>query len=243
MNSRLPANLQSTVALLSGLSLLIAATATIISIPEPVEAVSFQEPNRKPPRGTLGGGSRSGSTVIASLLPRNGYGVTNLARPTFVVYLAPGAVSGRTATFYLRDTETAEQYEATIPLMGESGIVAFQLPETFQDLAIERPYQWFLALKATGEGRPRAATTFVRGTIERLPASPEAANELMLSLDAAISASQEGRWYDAVATLAALRQARPESLEISTHWKEFLQSVELDDFVDAPTTQLLAQPQ
>lgn len=240
MDSKSRASLPAPVAILGGLSLLSATAAAMVIVADPVTAVSFREPNREPPT-TKAGGTRGG--LVATLVPPgNRYGVTNQARPTFVVHLSPGAMSGRTATLYLIDIETDERQEATIPLAGRSGIIAFELPGTFQDLAVERPYQWFLALEATGNAKRSTPPKFDGGTIERIPASPESASGLTLSLEAAISASEEGRWYDAVATWAALRQAQPEDLEIGGHWREFLQSVKLGDYVEAPATHLSAQP-
>lgn len=232
---------QGATATLSGFALSAAAAAAIIAI-EPVVAVSFREPDRKPPRGTLGGGSRTGATIIASLVPYSGYGLTNQARPTFMVYLAPGAVAGREAIFYLQEAGEAARFQATISLPERPGVIAFELPEVLQDLEIERPYHWFLVLKNAGDCRMSARTPFARGTIERM-AAPAASEALPLSLEAAIAASQEGRWYDAAAMLAALRQAQPEDLELSKHWQEFLQSAQLGDFAAFPPTRVSAQPQ
>ena len=243
MNSQPQVTWRSAAANLSGLALLAAASTAAIIAVEPVTAVSFREPERESPK-TEGGGVRSGSAIAALVPPSSGSGLTNQARPIFLVYLAPEASQGKEAVFFLQDAKRDVLFEATIPLEGQSGVVAFQLPEAFQDLEVERPYDWFLALtKTEDDSKLGVGTPFVRGKIERLPAAPAEAGELTLSLEAAIAASQGGRWYDAAAILAALRQAQPEDPEIEGHWQEFLQSVELGHVAGAPSVRLSAQPE
>jgi len=56
----------------------------------------------------------------------------------------------------------------------------------------------------------------VFGWIDRVEPSPELAQQLdgASEVDRAILYAEHGMWYDAVATLAALRRSRPEDTEI-----------------------------
>lgn len=218
-------------AVLSGVTVL--ALATLL---QSAGAVKFEEPNRELPVGTVGGGSRSGGRdAISPLLPSSGFGTTQQARPTFWIYTSSPLAADTVATFYLRDSLGGAQYEAVVPLSHQAGIVSFSLPEELQDLEVARPYHWFLVLGRAGDSRqPGVGTPFARGTIERVAGATGAADSLEISLAAAIAASQEGRWYDAVTILATLRRDGPNDLEVGARWKEFLQSAQLDWLADSP---------
>ncbi len=207
-----------------------------LMLARPAGAIKFEEPDRRPPKSTVGGGTRGGSSRLAvlPLLPQSGFGITNQARPTFLVYTPTPVETDTVATFYIEDLASGDRHEARVSLSPVAGIASFDLPAPLPDLETNRSYRWLLVLRPVDSTQPRVADPFALGTIERVSAPAASPRGLSVSLAAAIEASQTGRWYDAAAILARLRQQQPADSVLAERWEEFLQSVRLEWLAEAP---------
>jgi hypothetical protein len=180
------------------------------------------------------------STVaMLGLMPQNFYGTTISGHPTILVYLP--ASEAQEAVFSLKDEDRNLRYYVTVPISGEGGVYAFQLPTHTPALEVDTNYQWFVALKQEGSLTP--GSPFVDGWIKRIEASPELSESLTASMAQADVLAQArvlgaaGVWYDTVASLATLRQQQPNSEAIAGHWSELLTSVGLQEIATAPLVQ------
>lgn len=210
-------------------------------------AVTFRPPASESPRQTTGGASRSGQLCgqassplnsaeesVTPLLPKTNVGMTQQEHPTILVYLPQ--TGEKEALFSIKDTGKRLHYQMSIPISGEAGVVAIQLPEDAPALEIGKNYQWFFALKCGGKLHP--SNPLVSGWIERIQPDVESASNPVANpddlLQEAIHLGYSGVWYDSAATLARLRVMEPENPEVTTHWQELLDSVGLQPLVMMP---------
>ncbi|WP_392533745.1 DUF928 domain-containing protein [Nostoc sp. C117] len=197
------------------------------------------------PQQASGGASRTGtyylnpSTVAAKgpaaligLMPQNYYGTTLSERPTVMVYLP--ASNAEEAVFSIKDEAGNMYHQMTIPVAGKSGIIAVKLPANAPALAVNKNYQWFLALKVDGQLSP--STPYIDGWIQRIQPSSELLRAMQQqdTLKQAEALGKNGVWYDCVATLAALHMSQPNNLTIVKQWEELLSSVSLKEIVTVP---------
>lgn len=205
-------------------------------------AVTFTPPANESPRQTTGGASRSGQLcgqltsadvstqeTVTPLLPNSNSGMTRLERPTILIYVPE--TGEKEALFSIKDEDNKLHYQMKVPISGEAGVVAIQLPKDAPALEVGKNYQWFFALKCGGQLHP--SNPIVGGWIQRESASDLAANSED-SLQEAIALGNSGVWYDTAATFARLRMMQPEDSEISTHWQELLASVGLETLATKP---------
>jgi Domain of Unknown Function (DUF928) len=209
-------------------------------------AVTFTPPASESPRQTTGGASRSGQLcgqvsspftsteeTVTPLLPNSHSGMTQLERPTILVYLPE--TGEKEALFSIKDEGKQLHYQMNVPISGAAGLVAIQLPEEAPALEVGKNYQWFFALKCGGKLHP--SNPLVSGWIQRAPSNgenPHVSTNPDDLLQKAIVLGNSGIWYDTVATLAHLRTMQPENAEVSNHWQELLASVGLEVFATTP---------
>lgn len=210
-------------------------------------AVTFSPPASESPRQTTGGASRSGQLcgqasspfasteeTVTPLLPNSHSGMTQLERPTILVYLPE--TGENEALFSIKDEGKQLHYQMKVSISGAAGLVAIQLPENAPALEVGKNYQWFFSLKCGGKLHP--SNPLVSGWIQRSPSNSETASNPSENpddlLQEAIALGHSGIWYDTVATLAHLRTMQPENSEVSNHWQELLASVGLEVFASTP---------
>jgi hypothetical protein len=197
------------------------------------------------PQQASGGASRLGTyylnpatvgasqpAAIIAVLPESFYGTTASERPTVMVYLP--ASNAEEAIFSIKDEAGNMHHQMTIPVHGQSGVIAVKLPADAPPLAVGKNYQWFLALKVDGQLSP--STPYVDGWIERIQPSAELATAMQQqdALKRAEAFGKNGVWYDCVATLAGLQAAQPNNPIVIKQWEELLSSVSLKEIVSAP---------
>lgn len=193
------------------------------------------------PDQTVGGSSRtnlygsnpalSSSLSMMAVTPESFYGTTLLERPTFMAYLPASGV--QEAVFSLKDEAGNLIYRAAVPISGEAGIVTISMPAEASALEVDKNYQWFVALKLDGHLTPNSP--FVDGWIKRIEPNSVLTESLVEGdvLAEAEALAENGIWYDSAALFAQLRTEQPENSEIARHWEEFLNSVSLDELLDA----------
>jgi hypothetical protein len=183
-------------------------------------------------RTNLYGGYNKGDEPLTmqAMTPENFFGTTLEARPTIMVYLPES--DAQEAVFTLKDDAKNLHYQVTLPVSGQAGVIALQLPSDAPELKLERDYQWYVALKIEQDLVP--GTPFVDGWVKRISATPELTQQLAGQSDqkqAEILAT-EGIWYDSAAKLAQAYKMNPKNDAIAQDWKDLLGSVNLTEIAD-----------
>jgi hypothetical protein len=174
----------------------------------------------------------TGPAALIGLMPQSYYGTTISEHPTIMVYLP--ASNAEEAVFSIKDEAGNMHYQTTIPVSGKSGVMALKLPADAPALAVNKNYQWFLAVKVDGQLSP--STPYVDGWIERIQPSAELVTAMQHqdALKQAETLGKNGVWYDCVSTLARLHAAQPNNPIVIKQWEELLSSVNLNEIVTAP---------
>ncbi len=178
-------------------------------------------------------GSKSDTPLaMIAVLPQTFYGTTVSAHPTILVYL-PASIA-KEAVFSLKDEAGNTHTQMTVPVSGQTGIMAVKLPAEALALEIGKNYQWFLALKVDGKLSP--STPYVNGWVRRIQPGAALASALKQPdvLKQATALGANGVWYDCVATLATLRATQSNSAALAKDWSELLSSVGLKEIAQAP---------
>jgi hypothetical protein len=154
--------------------------------------------------------------------------LTVSARPTFLVYV-PQTSAKAMELLLERD---GEQYQTRVNLSGTPGIVSINLPANAPALEIGKDYKWLVSM-VCGSGAPEDA--FVEGSVRRIqPDSTLSQIDKAKPLDKVALYAKSGVWFDAVATLAALRKAQPNDSQVASAWKELLQGAGLGAIANTP---------
>ncbi len=201
--------------------------------------VTFNPPRGGAPQQTRGGASRGDTEPqLIALTPHSASGLTLKAYPTFFVYIPPTAA--QKAFFSLRDEAGQVTYQTTLSIadlpIASGGILRVDLPDNAPALQVGKSYQWGIALLTSGKLRPDSP--FITSWIQRRQPSTIIA-DAEPSLENAALYGSSGIWYDALSTLADLRQQQPNDVELTTIWQNLLNSAELNS---VPSALLLKAP-
>jgi Domain of Unknown Function (DUF928) len=164
------------------------------------------------------------------------WGLTANEHPNLWFYLPYAQDSIARLDFVLRERDNSVDrvvYQSSIQSPKKSGIINVALPETSESLAIDRLYQWELKLTMK---RQRDRVVSVKGWIQRVDLDPQLSDridEASADRQAALYA-ENGLWYDALSTLAILRQARSQDPVIQQDWRNILKSVNLGRLANKP---------
>jgi hypothetical protein len=159
----------------------------------------------------------------------NVWGYAASDRPTFWVYVPynTGSIPAR----FSMDDETAGNtiYETAVKLPNQAGIVGIPLPADAPALQPGKRYRWFFSLNCKAPNATAATTENINVEAvvirEALPAAIARQLTSAPSLQNAIAFAQNGFWYDALTTLAKLRQQNPQDESLTLAWKELLSGV------------------
>lgn len=205
---------------------------------------TFRPPNLGNPPATAGGATRGGACLkgtqrFTALLPQSQIGLTLNSHPTFFWYVPQS--SATTAQFLLMSRNDSQVvYETTLNLPTKTGIVSFTLPATVKPLEVRQRYHWFLTINcnmADRNGNPSA-----EGWVEYT--TPSAALSEKIQQTAASDLpnlyAEQGIWYEALTSLAQLRQASPTDATLTSSWERLLKSVGLGAFATEPFVESLS---
>ncbi|ACK70192.1 protein of unknown function DUF928 [Gloeothece citriformis PCC 7424] len=214
--------------------------------------VVFKPPDRGKPKDTVGGASRDGgkcredsqeiSPYLTAVIPAQHPGLTIQEHPKILVYLPN--ISAEKAFFSLRELSSdgynqQEHYQTILSLPQASGIITVELPKDAPKLEIGKIYKWSFVVMCNNQLRPDSPV--VEGTIERIALNSPLSEQLQkaLGLERVALYGQAGLWYDAISSLAQLRQNEPKNLELVTIWQDLLNSqmVELNAIANQPLIQ------
>jgi hypothetical protein len=201
----------------------------------------YVPPDRGLPGRREGGGTRGGCALtqptLTALIPSQNFGATVQEHPTFFWYVPQ--TNATTAEFVLMDGNQTV-YETTIALPKTPGILRLSLPTdgTVPPLMIGKDYQWYFSIICNADDR--SGDLLTRGWVQRQALTPDLAAKLAQVPVAERSTvyAEAGIWYDAIATLADLRQ-QPGSIGaqnqlLHDRWSNLLESVGLEAFADQP---------
>ncbi|MDX2211946.1 MAG: DUF928 domain-containing protein [Oculatellaceae cyanobacterium bins.114] len=203
-------------------------------------------PDRGMPEGrTRGGASRGNcppsvqsltalapSTPVNTPVTRNSvWGLTTVEHPTFWFYVPYAATPDLPMEFVLLDEQDTLIYQTDLTVTSPAGVINITLPPTAPPLEVGKMYRWYFLVYCSPEN-----PIFTQGGIQRMTPTPELATALLQAdprEQAALYASN-GVWFDALTTMARLRQAEPNNPAIATDWTSLLQSGGLEDVARQP---------
>ncbi|QSJ17350.1 DUF928 domain-containing protein [Nostoc sp. UHCC 0702] len=217
-----------------------------------------QPPTDNPPGGRPRGGATRDECLLqfcpqlTALVPftKNGsvtnvWGLTTDANPTLWVYTPYTKDSATkdcafTTEFVLQDEDLSPIYEKPIALPAQPGVISISLPANAPSLTIGKQYHWFVNIRCYAD--QTSPPIFIKGVVQRVSLKPAIAQQLKRAtpLQQFTIYVQNGIWYNALSTLAQLRQQNPQDAALKTEWKNLLSSISLDDVADKPI--LLEKP-
>lgn len=230
---------------------------TTSSRKQPLRLVLPPLPPGQPPGGRrYGGASRGqcpgaklGLTALVPLIEQptsvmNVWGQTTAERPTFWFYTPYVKDSAYLADFVLVDAELNPVYRQDVTLPSQPGVMSVSLPATISPLTTGKQYRWFLNVycdrplgTASVDHRQKPQSPiYVEGVIQRVNLNQVTVQQLQQAQprqQVAIYASN-GIWYEALTTVAQLRQKNPQDVILQQEWQDLLSSIGLGDFAGKP---------
>ncbi len=178
---------------------------------------------------------------LTALMPSSNIGITLAEYPTFFFYIPDVNLEGVEGEFVLRNENDEQIYKKIVMLKASDSIISVELTGSpslpLQPLEVGKSYYWVFSLLL--DKVDRSSNTDVAGWIKRIEPNSVIKNQLTTTpykAQAAIYATN-GIWYEAVTTLAKLRCASPDDLNISSDWTSLLRQVELPEIADKPLSQ------
>lgn len=199
---------------------------------------TFRPPNLGNPPATAGGATRGGACLkgaqrFTSLLPQEQIGLTLSSHPTFFWYVPQS--SATTAQFLMMTQDDSQVvYETTLTLPAKAGIVSFTLPTNVKSLEAGQRYHWFLTINCSTvdrNGNPNA-----EGWVERIAPSAGLSEKIQQTSERDLPTlyADQGIWYEALTSLANLRQMNPSDTSLTISWERLLKSAGLGTFATEP---------
>ncbi|WP_375513687.1 DUF928 domain-containing protein [uncultured Nostoc sp.] len=218
------------------------------------QATAFNQPSLPsgpPPGGRVrGGAKRDGGDVcplpitktdLTALVPFeeansviNVWGQTTVEHPSWFFYVPYTKDLPYAVKFVLQDQGLNEIYQEAIALPDKPGVIRVSLPTTAPALALNKQYRWFLTVNC--DNQENSPPTFVEGVIQRIELKPAALKQLETTepLKRYAIYAQNGIWYEALTTLAQLRDQNPKDTTLQAEWRNLLSSIRLDDIAAEP---------
>ncbi|MDZ7951676.1 DUF928 domain-containing protein [Nostoc sp. DedQUE09] len=217
------------------------------------QAKTFNQPpipSGSPPGGRVRGGAKRGELAacpltkidLTALVPFtqeansviNVWGQTTIEHPSWFFYVPYTKDSPYTVEFVLQDGEANEVYKKAIALSDKPGVIRVSLPSNASGLAVDKQYRWFFTINC--DKQKNSPPSFVEGVIKRVNLSQPISKEIETAEPIKRYAiyAQNGIWYEALTTLAELRQKNPQDTALKAEWRNLLGSIRLDDVAGEP---------
>jgi hypothetical protein len=219
-------------------SLMLSVGVWLAALPTVTLAQEYIPPERGLPGRREGGGTRgdclSSYQRLTALMPVTNFGKTIAEYPTFFWYIPD--VQPEAAEFVLLDENDNELYRTRFQVTGDSGVISLSLPENagMPPLEVGKDYHWYFSLVC--DEVDRSGDPYTEGWIQRVEPDADlvAQLETVAERDRPAVYAAAGIWHDALASLAELRRANPQSASLVRSWKTLLASVELANVADQP---------
>ncbi|MGB3637775.1 MAG: DUF928 domain-containing protein [Rivularia sp. (in: cyanobacteria)] len=165
----------------------------------------------------------------------NVWGLTNSLRPVFRFYVPFNNKHSFPTEFLLQDEESKKMvYQSVVKLPSEPGIISVTLPETVKPLKENKNYRWFFNIYC--EAQKPIPSLSVEGVVRRVKLSEELTKKINTAQprkQAELYAA-EGIWFNALNTLAQLRQQQSENKQLAEDWQSLLESIGMSDISEQP---------
>lgn len=164
----------------------------------------------------------------------NVWGTTTQQHPTFWAYV-PAIDPSISVTFLLSEGRNLI-HQTTVQPPSQGGVIPVTVPTSAPALEPGKRYQWTLSFQCkaaeAGSGAASSAkteTVYVQASVFYAPLAPAIASQLTPkpSRQNAALYAQNGIWYDALTTLATLRQQAPNDATLQADWATLLNSMVL----------------
>jgi len=191
----------------------LAADAPCASTPTPISQTSqvpiYKPPLRGTPKTSSGGTSRSmaSSELILQVLASEHTGLTSSAQPTLYWYISKAVT--KPLEFTLSDENNPHWFvERSLPAPNKPGIYRVQLSD--YDLKPGVEYKW--SVSSVTDPTKRSEDISTSGTIKRITSEATTSAKLMNASkqQQPFIYAEAGLWYDAIAALSELIDAKPE---------------------------------
>ena len=170
------------------------------------------------------------SPLLTALSPTTTPGLTLEEHPTFLVYV-PGT-RAKNAEFSLRDREGRGIYRITVALTHTPNLISVSLPAQAAALEVGKPYTWAFAVICNPDDR--LEDRFVTGSVQRAALDATRLGQIeQADPRQRLALYQENSiWYEALTLLLELNHSQSNSPDLSTAWRELLQSGGVDTLID-----------
>jgi hypothetical protein len=231
----------SLIMLLGGLSAQAQMPSEAMIESQIIAQVTFEPPGNRTLDRSQGGATRdsgycptdslSSTQSVVPLMPQNSrqeFAVSD--RPTFFMYVP--STSAQQIFFTLKDQTEDYYYQKMLSVPKGASIISIELPEDAPALEVGKNYRWTFALACQVPVGPDSP--MVTGWVKRVSPSEVGLTQLdpTPSLETAKSYASAGVWFDALTTLARLRQQQPENYTAT--WEQFLTSAGLEAIATKP---------
>lgn len=202
-----------------------------------IATTRFIPNNAGVPGRTAGGGSRDfgwcptysphHGVELVPLVATDDQNVTTKARPTFLVHITNQSVEQLILS--IKDQEGEYNYQTTVPILEESGVLQIALPDDAPPLVIGKTYQWGVAVACRSSLRPD--DPFIQGQIRRISAPDMSQTALV---DQLAWHAENHVWYDTISLLGELKLTRPDDMDLEASWNRILSDVGFAELASAP---------
>ncbi len=195
-------------------------------------------PTNRRDGGSRGGGdnclANANNSDLVALIPNETLGINASASPTLFFYV-PEVSQQKTIEFVLRNEQDELMYEAFLTTPGK-GIMSVKIPAVINSnqLETDQNYHWYLSMICNPQERSRDVV--VEGWLrqEEIDRSVEQKLQSATSIEKAELYSEQGFWYDAIATLAHEQDFNAQQSVVRKKWAELLRTVGLEDLASKP---------
>ncbi len=165
------------------------------------------------------------------------WGLTSVESPTLWFYVPYRLTAQLPVNFVLQDERGKTIYKTSFTSEMQPGIVSFRLPSGTR-LELNKMYQWYLAINCNTQ-----VPIFVKGWVQRVVPNPALMSKLKAATpqERAALYAANGIWYDALTTLAELRNANPGDATLLNNWASLLDSVKLESLAQQPMRGVLQE--
>lgn len=242
-------------------ALTFAIALSLECIGNPALSVPYRYPRRPPPTRTALGGSRGepicadSNQKIKEIIPlipdylsvpktieeqnsKNYYGLTLSEYPTLLVYIPKSKAT--IGELVLRDGNNNSVIRTQFPLPNQAGIVSLNLADTnIKPLEPNKLYWWSVSIICDSANSSNNGIS-ERILFQRITPSTTLGQQIFNARPTTLPAlyaqgdDNGGFWYDALSSLADLRQLQPNNPALENQWKEWLDSTKLAELAEQP---------